>query len=65
MTAIRPAGLLSNRYPLEDMPDLTGRVAIVVGGSRGIGEAVVHALSQRNAQGGLDPLLVLTLAGMC
>lgn len=44
---VKPAGLLSNRYKLEDMPDLTGKVAIVVGGSRGIGEAAVRALVQK------------------
>ncbi|KAI9636669.1 uncharacterized protein MKK02DRAFT_45374 [Dioszegia hungarica] len=47
---VKPAGLLSNRYEVKDMPDLTGKVAIVVGGSRGIGEAAVHALVQKNCR---------------
>jgi WW domain-containing oxidoreductase len=48
---VRPAGLLSNRYKLEDMPDLTGKVAVVVGGSRGIGEAATAALIMKGAEG--------------
>jgi hypothetical protein len=48
---VRPAGLLSNRYKLEDMPDLTGKVAVVVGGSRGIGEAASAALIKKGAEG--------------
>ncbi|GFZ47481.1 hypothetical protein JCM24511_05225 [Saitozyma sp. JCM 24511] len=47
---VRPAGLLSNRYKLEDMPDLTGKVAVVVGGSRGIGEAATAALIKKGAE---------------
>jgi NAD(P)-dependent dehydrogenase (short-subunit alcohol dehydrogenase family) len=48
---VRPAGVFSNRYTLDDMPDLSGKVAVVVGGSRGIGEAVVSALVQKGAEG--------------
>lgn len=48
---VKPAGLLSNRYKLEDIPDLTGKVAIIVGGSRGIGEAVLMALVKKNCTG--------------
>jgi hypothetical protein len=48
---VRPAGLLSNRYKLEDMPDLTVKVAVVVGGSRGIGEAATAALIKKGAEG--------------
>ena len=48
---VKPAGLLSNRYKLEDIPDQTGKVAIVVGGSRGVGEAAVHALAKKGCQG--------------
>lgn len=51
LTMVKPAGLMSNRYKLEDMPDLSGKVAIVVGGSRGIGEAAVRALAQKGCQG--------------
>lgn len=35
---------------VEDMPDLTGKVAIVSGGSRGIGEATVSALVQKGCE---------------
>jgi len=48
---VKPAGLLSNRYKVEDMPDLSGKVAVVTGGSRGIGEAAVSALVQKGCQG--------------
>ena len=48
---VAPTGLFSNRYKLEDMPDLTGKVAIVAGGSRGIGEAVTSALVQKGCEG--------------
>lgn len=48
---VKPAGLLSNRYRLEDMPDLSGKVAVVTGGSRGIGEAAVTALVQKGCEG--------------
>ncbi len=52
LNMVAPAGLLSNRYTVEDMPDLTGKVAIVTGGSRGIGEAAASALVQKNCEGG-------------
>lgn len=45
------AGLLSNRYHISDIPDLTGKVAIVTGGSRGIGEATTSALVQKGCEG--------------
>ena len=48
---VKPAGLMSNRYKVEDMPDLSGKVAVVTGGSRGIGEAAVSALVQKGCQG--------------
>ena len=48
---VAPAGLLSNRYKVEDIPDLTGKVAIVTGGSRGIGEALVSALVRKGCDG--------------
>ncbi|WVW79270.1 hypothetical protein I302_101237 [Kwoniella bestiolae CBS 10118] len=44
---VAPAGLFSNRYEVKDMPDLTGKVAVVTGGSRGIGEALVGDLIQK------------------
>ncbi|OCF35493.1 hypothetical protein I317_05931 [Kwoniella heveanensis CBS 569] len=47
---VAPAGLFSNRYRVEDMPDLTGKVAIVSGGSRGIGEALVGDLVQKGCE---------------
>ena len=48
---VKPAGLMSNRYKIEEMPDLSGKVAVVTGGSRGIGEAAVSALVQKGCQG--------------
>ena len=50
-TMVKPAGLMSNRYKIEEMPDLSGKVAVVTGGSRGIGEAAVSALVQKGCQG--------------
>ncbi|WWC64094.1 uncharacterized protein I303_106701 [Kwoniella dejecticola CBS 10117] len=47
---VAPAGLFSNRYTVSDMPDLTGKIAIVTGGSRGIGEALVGDLVQKGCQ---------------
>lgn len=43
--------MFSNRYKIEDMPDLSGKVAVVTGGSRGIGEAAVTALVQKGCEG--------------
>jgi NAD(P)-dependent dehydrogenase (short-subunit alcohol dehydrogenase family) len=43
--------MLSNRYKIEDMPDMSGKVAVVTGGSRGIGEAAVSALVQKGCEG--------------
>jgi hypothetical protein len=50
-TMVRPAGMLSNRYTVDDMPDMSGKVAIVTGGSRGIGLAAVTALVQKGCEG--------------
>ena len=50
-TMVKPAGMMSNRYKLEEMPDLSGKVAVVTGGSRGIGEAAVSALVQKGCKG--------------
>ena len=53
---VAPAGLFSNRYKIEEMPDLTGKVSIVSGGSRGVGEALVSALVQKGCEGESPPL---------
>ncbi|KAJ2930912.1 hypothetical protein H1R20_g6176, partial [Candolleomyces eurysporus] len=37
-------------FKVEDIPDLTGKVAIVTGGNAGIGKATVKALLSRNAR---------------
>jgi FlaA1/EpsC-like NDP-sugar epimerase len=44
-------GIFSNRYKLDDIPDLSGKVAIVTGGSAGIGAALVAALAKKNCEG--------------
>ena len=49
-TTAHPATLMSNRYKLEQIPDLSGRVALVTGGSAGIGFNDAVALALRNAQ---------------
>ena len=49
-TTANPATLMSNRYKLEQIPDLSGRVALVTGGSAGIGFNDAVALALRNAQ---------------
>jgi hypothetical protein len=49
------AGLLSNRYKVEDIPDQTGKVAIVTGGSAGIGQQIVNDLVQKGAEGESEP----------
>lgn len=59
-TMVKPAGLLSNRYKIEDMPDLSGKVAVVTGGSRGIGEATVTALVQKGCEGESIPTIAQT-----
>jgi len=41
--------LASNRFRFEDVPDLTGRVALVLGGSAGIGYSASMALALANA----------------
>ncbi len=53
-TVPKPAGMFSNRYTPDDMPDLKGKCAIVSGGSRGIGEAIVTALVMKGCEGELS-----------
>lgn len=45
------------------MPDLTGKVAIVTGGSRGIGEAATSALVQKGCEGKLDSFVIIAANG--
>src|ERR1700761_3029297 len=40
----------SERYHLEMKIDLSGRTAVITGGSRGLGEAMANSLSQAGAQ---------------
>jgi len=47
---LNPATLLSRRFRPEQIPDLTGRVAIVTGGSAGIGYFDALALARANAR---------------
>ncbi|KIM31765.1 hypothetical protein M408DRAFT_237931 [Serendipita vermifera MAFF 305830] len=42
-------GLASPRWTVEDMPDLTGKVAIVTGGNAGIGYDTAKGLLRKNA----------------
>ncbi|KAL5519884.1 hypothetical protein ACEPAG_1544 [Sanghuangporus baumii] len=39
-----------SKYSVEDVPDLTGLVAIVTGGNGGIGKEIVKALLRKNAK---------------
>ncbi|KAI0778306.1 hypothetical protein BD413DRAFT_508301 [Trametes elegans] len=55
MSALKPdttnlATLLSRRFKPEQIPDLTGRVALVTGGSAGIGYYDAAALAKNNAK---------------
>ena len=47
---LNPATLLSKRFRPDQIPDLSGRVALVTGGSAGIGYSDVAALAQHNAK---------------
>ncbi|RPD74491.1 NAD(P)-binding protein [Lentinus tigrinus ALCF2SS1-7] len=47
---LNPATLLSKRFRPDQIPDLSGRVALVTGGSAGIGYWDVAALAQHNAK---------------
>jgi len=47
---LNPATLLSGRYTAKDIPDLTGRTAIVTGGSAGIGYFDAAGLAQAGAK---------------
>lgn len=46
---IKPATLLSRRFRFDQIPDLTGRVAIVTGGSGGIGYYTALPLARAGA----------------
>ncbi|RPD61994.1 NAD(P)-binding protein [Lentinus tigrinus ALCF2SS1-6] len=55
MSSLKPdttniATLISRRFKPEQIPDLTGRVALVTGGSAGIGFHAAAALAQHNAK---------------
>ncbi|KZT23033.1 NAD(P)-binding protein [Neolentinus lepideus HHB14362 ss-1] len=45
-----PATMMSRRYKPEEIPDQTGRVAIVTGGSAGVGFYDALELAQKNAR---------------
>lgn len=47
---LNPATLMSRRFRPEQIPDLTGRVAVVTGGSAGIGYFDALALARANAK---------------
>ncbi|KAI1133709.1 retinol dehydrogenase 12 [Nemania abortiva] len=40
--------LATHQFSLDDVPDLTGKVAVVTGGSEGIGYGVTHTLLKHN-----------------
>ncbi|KAI0408986.1 retinol dehydrogenase 12 [Xylaria palmicola] len=44
----RAENLATHKFSLDDVPDLTGKVAVVTGGSEGIGYGVTHTLLQHN-----------------
>ena len=46
---VRPATLLSRRFRFDQIPDMTGRVAIVTGGSAGIGYETALPLARAGA----------------
>lgn len=50
MVTTSVATLLSGRFKPEQVPDLTGRVALVTGGSAGIGYYAVAALAHAGAR---------------
>lgn len=39
-----------SKFNIDDIPDLTGKVAIVTGGYAGVGKETVFALLRRNAK---------------
>lgn len=50
LDTVRPATLLSGRYKQEQIPDLSGRVAVVTGGSAGIGYHDALGLARAGAK---------------
>lgn len=50
LDTLNPATLLSGRYKQEEIPDLTGKVALVTGGSAGIGYHDALGLARAGAK---------------
>ncbi|KAG5980878.1 putative oxidoreductase bli-4, mitochondrial [Claviceps digitariae] len=52
-------GLSTNPFSLDETPDQSGKVAVVTGGSQGIGYGVSHTLLKHN----IDKLFILSMSG--
>jgi NAD(P)-dependent dehydrogenase (short-subunit alcohol dehydrogenase family) len=50
MDTLNPATLMSRRFRFDDVPDQSGRVAVVTGGSAGIGYYDALALARAGAR---------------
>jgi NAD(P)-dependent dehydrogenase (short-subunit alcohol dehydrogenase family) len=50
LDTLNPATLLSGRFKQEQIPDLTGKVAVVTGGSAGIGYHCALGLARAGAK---------------
>lgn len=48
--SLNPGAILSKRYNQEQIPDLSGRTAVVLGGSAGIGSAIAAGLALAQAR---------------